>query len=81
MKRKLLALEPGGSPDRPLDVLTSSVIEPKAKSTRCPSCDEPFELEAHEAHTDEHGRLREVALACRFCGERRSMWFRIAAPS
>jgi hypothetical protein len=81
MKRKLLTLEPGGSPERPLDVPTAAVIEPRARSARCPSCDEPFEVAAHEAHTDEHGRLREVALACRFCGERRSIWFRIDAPS
>ena len=80
-KRKLLALEPGGSPEHPLDVATAAVIEPKAKSTRCPRCDEPLEVEAHEAHTGERGRLREVALACRFCGERRALWFRISAPS
>jgi hypothetical protein len=80
-ERKLFALEPGGSPERPLDIPSAAVIEPKARSARCPRCDEPFELAAHEAHTDEHGRLREVRLACRSCGERRSLWFRISAPS
>jgi hypothetical protein len=80
-ERELFALEPGGSSEHPLDVPTAAVIEPKARSARCPRCDEPFDLEAHEAHTDAHGRLREVRLACRSCEERRSLWFRINAPS
>lgn len=80
-KRKLLDLEPGGTEAHPLEVSTASVIEPKARSVRCPRCDEPFQLESHVAHGDERGRLREVRLECRLCGERRSMWFRISAPS
>jgi hypothetical protein len=80
-KRKLLELEPGGSRERPLEVTSAAIIEPKAKSTRCPRCDAAFDVEAHEARADVHGRLREVKLACRACGERRSLWFRISAPS
>ena len=80
-RTKLLELEPGGTTARPIEVPTPAVIEPKARSVRCPRCDEPFELVDHQAHTDEHGRLREAKLECRFCGMRRSLWFRISAPS
>jgi hypothetical protein len=80
-KRKLLDLEPGGSEARPLEVATAAVIEPKAKSVLCPRCDEPFLLENHVAHGEDRGRLREALLECRLCGEHRSMWFRIIAPS
>jgi hypothetical protein len=47
----------------------------------CPRCDEPFMLENHVAHGEDRGRLREALLECRLCGEHRSMWFRIIAPS
>lgn len=80
-RHKLLDLEAGGSARRPVDVTTASLVEPNAKAVRCPRCDEPFELESHEAHSDERGRLREARLRCRVCGDRRSVWFRIVAPS
>jgi hypothetical protein len=80
-KSALLDLDWGGSAVRPLDVPTPAVIEPKARNIHCPRCDEPFELVGHEAHADEHGRLREAKLECRFCGIRRSFWFRISLPS
>lgn len=80
-KNALLDLEPGGRPNHPLEVATAAVIEPKAKSVVCPRCDEPFDIESHEAHTTEQGRLREVKLRCRTCSGTRSLWFRIGAPS
>jgi hypothetical protein len=80
-KSKLLDLEPGGTEAHPLDVTTAALIEPKAKSVECPRCNTPFALESHEAHADGHGRLRETKLVCRRCGGRRSLWFRIVAPS
>ncbi len=78
-RRKLLDLEAGGSPGRPIEVGTPSVIEPMATSVHCPSCDEPFEVESHEAHVDGHTRLREARVHCRACGEHRSLWFRVNA--
>jgi len=80
-RSKLYDLEPGGAETRPIDVSTPALVEPKARAIVCPRCDEPFDVETHEAHTDEHGRLREAKLRCRTCGERRSAWFRIVAPS
>jgi hypothetical protein len=76
-RRKLLDLEPGGTPAHPVEVGTPSVIEPMATSMHCPACDEPFDLESHEAHTHGQLRLREARVRCRACGERRSLWFRV----
>jgi hypothetical protein len=80
-RAKLMDLEPGGAPERPIDVTTAALVEPKARSISCPRCNEPFSVEAHEAHSDDHRRLREVALRCRICGMTRSSWFRIVPPS
>jgi hypothetical protein len=80
-RAKLLDLLPGGTREAPLDVASAALVEPKARSVQCPRCDEPFTLEAHEAHTGNQGRLREARLRCRICGDRRSMWFRIVAAS
>jgi hypothetical protein len=80
-RSKLLELEPGGSEANPLTVSTAAVIEPKARSVRCPRCDEAFDVESHDAEVGEHGRLRRVQLRCRQCGTTRSLWFRVTAPS
>lgn len=76
-RMKLMDLEPGGTPERPMDVSTAALVEPKARSIPCPRCEEPFGVESHEAHAGGHGRLREVALECRNCGTTRKAWFRI----
>lgn len=78
---RLLDLEPGGTPARPLEVATAAVIEPKAKSTVCPRCGASFRVLSHEVRNDAHGRLREIGVECASCGFRRSLWFRIAEPS
>jgi hypothetical protein len=80
-RMKLMDLEPGGSPERPIDVGTAALIEPKARSMPCPRCEEPFDVASHEAHADDRGRLREVALDCRTCGTKRSAWFRIVGAN
>src|SRR5690349_19497384 len=80
-KAKMLDLLPGGTRELPLDVSSAALVEPKARSVRCPRCDEPFTLEAHEAHSGDGGRLREARLLCRICGDGRSMWFRVVGPS
>jgi hypothetical protein len=80
-RRKLLDLEAGGSKAHPLEVSTSAVIEPKALGVPCPRCGGAFGLVAHEAHLGPQARLREVKVACRHCGERRTFWFRIHSPS
>jgi len=80
-RARLLDLEPGGSRERPIDVSTPALVEPRARTVHCPRCDEPFTIEAHEARVDAHSRLREAKLRCRSCGTARSLWFRVVAPS
>lgn len=78
---QLFELEPGATRARPVEVSFAAVIEPRAESTRCPRCSGRFEVEEHEAHSSAHSRVRELKVRCRFCGDRRSLWFRINAPS
>jgi len=78
-RRQLLDLAPGGSRARPLEVASAAVIEPKAEATRCPRCGDHFVVEEHEAPFGQG--VRRLDVLCRFCGERRSLWFRINAPS
>jgi hypothetical protein len=71
---RLAALEPGGAPDRPLVVVSASVIEPIAASTPCAACGGSVRVEEHVV---EHG-LRVTHVRCAQCGVRRSQYFRIA---
>lgn len=80
-RQQLFELEPGAARARPVEVSSASVIEPKAESTLCPRCGGHFEVEEHEAHSATHSRVRELKVRCRFCGDRRSLWFRINALS
>jgi len=79
-RQQLLELEPGGSRERPLEVSSAAVIEPRAENTLCPRCNARFGVEEHEAHLG-RPRVREVKVHCRFCDERRSLWFRVREPS
>jgi len=74
---KLLRLEPGGSPTRPLEVSSASLVEPKVALVRCPECDAPLTVKEHAAVVHAGVRLREVSAACRVCGATRTLWFRI----
>lgn len=77
---KLAALEPGGAPDRPIDVESASTIEVHASSTPCASCGEHgVRVEEHTAETIGERRLRVVRVLCPRCGVRRDVFYRIAA--
>lgn len=78
-RQQLLELSPGGTRARPLDVASAAVIEPKAEGTLCPRCSDHFVVEGHEAPFGQG--VREVKVHCRFCDERRSLWFRVNALS
>lgn len=84
-KLKLAALSAGGSPDRPLEVTSASVIEPQAASTACVLCDAPsMRVDEHVVETiDGARRLRVVRVRCPRCGHRRALYFHIgtALPS
>ena len=77
-REKLFAREPGGSPEHPLEVEGSAVIEARARAVPCPLCEGELAVLEHAAVTVDARRLRDVRLQCRRCGTKRSLWFRIA---
>jgi hypothetical protein len=76
-KQKLAALEPGGSPERPIEVASSSVIPVRARSLRCPLCDGSLRLDEESAQS---AILRAAHMTCASCGVRREIWF-VIRPS
>lgn len=66
---------PGGSEQRPLEVASSAVIEPRAKSTPCPLCAGELDVLEHEAVRG----LRPVRVKCRQCHATRTIWFRLVS--
>jgi hypothetical protein len=77
-RERLFSLEVGGSPERPLSVVSAAVVEAHAESVPCPRCAGRHEVLEHVALTVAGSRLREARLRCRQCGTTRSLWFRIA---
>jgi DNA-directed RNA polymerase subunit RPC12/RpoP len=81
-REKLFLLDTGGSPERPIEVASASVVESHARGIRCPRCGEnELEVLEHLAKVVEGIRLREARMQCRRCGSRRSIWFRLMGPS
>jgi hypothetical protein len=76
-RERLHGLEAGGSSRRPIDVVSSTLVETHALATPCPRCDGIHDVLEHAAVTIEGVRLREARLRCRQCGSRRSLWFRL----
>ena len=74
---RLARLEPGGAPDRPLDVEAPSQVEPIAEATVCPLCDGPLKLQEHAAETHDGARLRVAHMRCTSCGVARALYFRL----
>jgi uncharacterized protein with PIN domain len=79
-KERLAVLEAGGSPERPLEVPTSSVIEIRAQATRCVQCDGELALQEHAVAMHGGEPLRVTHMICRRCHVKRSFWWRIAVP-
>jgi predicted RNA-binding Zn-ribbon protein involved in translation (DUF1610 family) len=83
-RRKLIALEPGGSPARPIVVDSAAVVEPRAESFACPECGSSMRAEEHRALSPSeqtgYESLREVGLCCRRCGSSLRLFFRIVEP-
>jgi hypothetical protein len=72
-------MEPGGAPERPIEVESASQIEPHALGMCCLRCEGPNRLLEHAAVTVNEQGLRSVVIQCARCGARRAIWFRIAA--
>ena len=80
-REKLRHLEPGGTPERPLEVSSASVVEARAETERCFRCDLPMRTEEHATRETATGLLRAVRLRCLRCGAPREVFLRIAVPS
>lgn len=78
---RLAALEEGGSPQRPIAIDSTAVVEIRAVARPCPLCGEPLKLDAHTAEVIDGIRLRVAAVACTLCGTRRAVYFRLAEPA
>jgi hypothetical protein len=76
-RTKLALLEPGGAPERPLEVSSASVVERRAEAEPCLRCNQPLRALEHTTHESAHGLLRKVTLQCRDCGARRELYLRI----
>lgn len=73
-RERLAALEPGGSPERPIEVPSPSVIELRARGTPCPQCAGELAVDDHQTEAG----LRVVSVTCRRCHVSRRLWFRLA---
>jgi predicted Zn finger-like uncharacterized protein len=78
-RERLFHLEAGGTPQRPIEIQSPSVVENKAAALTCPTCEVSFRVEAHHARSAGGLRLREAEVSCPRCGKRRSLWFRLVA--
>ena len=77
-RRRLAALEPGGSSERPIAVASAAVIEVQALSQPCLACDESRQrLVEHRAEEIEGARLRVVDVRCAVCSASRRFFFEI----
>jgi len=81
LREKLLRLSPGGSAERPLDIVSPALVEPHVRGVECPRCRAQVLLEEHAAVTVSGARLREARVRCSACGSRRSLWFRVVPAS
>jgi hypothetical protein len=72
---------PGGAPDRPIDVLSSSVVEGSAQSMQCPLCGAGLRVNEHAAETIGGERLRVAYVTCIGCQASRALYFRIKVLS
>jgi hypothetical protein len=66
-----------GTPDRPIVVTSSAVIEPRAMSLPCPRCAGEYRILEHTR--PRHG-IRRVDAQCRHCSAPRTLWFRLIDP-
>lgn len=73
-RERLAAMERGGSPARPIDVPSASVVETRARALPCAQCEGEYQVKDHQSEAG----LRVVSVTCRRCHVSRRLWFRIA---
>lgn len=79
-REKLFLLEPGGSPERPIRVAASPIVDIRAASIPCPLCQGALRLDEHAADVIDGRSVRIARLTCRGCGTPRTIYFELAPP-
>jgi hypothetical protein len=79
LARRVHELGPGGSPDRPVELVSPSQVDVDAVARPCPICAGTLQLDAHEVAEHRGLRLRLARSHCRACGARWSRYYRIGA--
>ena len=75
-REKLAALSPGGARERPIEVDSASVVEPRIRSLACPQCEGTYRVHDHRSPAS---GIREVDVRCDRCGTPRTLWFRLVS--
>ncbi len=70
---RLAETEPGGARERPIVVMSASLVEPKARSMPCAVCGSGVRLTDHTALAS----LRLAHVTCPTCGYARVVYFEI----
>lgn len=73
-RERLATLVPGGAAAHPIEVGSAAVIEVRIGSMPCPQCEGEYRVDDHRF---EGAGSRAVDVACRLCGTKRTLWFRI----
>lgn len=74
---RLFKLEPGGSPDRPIELAAASQVEIEAEARPCPRCRGRLKVLEHAARTVGGDRLRVAQVSCGLCRFHGAMYFRL----
>jgi hypothetical protein len=75
-RERLAALEPGGSPEHPIELVSAAVVEIRARALSCPQCEGTYRIHDHRAPSS---GLRAVDVSCRLCGTPRTLYFRLTS--
>jgi len=75
-REQLALLSVGGSPERPIHVISASVVEIRARALPCVQCAGEYRVNDHRAPTS---GLRQVSVTCTRCCVSRDLWFRLVS--
>ena len=69
----------GGSEDRPIEIVSASLVDVLAVADPCPLCGGELRLESHDAETLGEKRLRVARVVCKMCRSPWERFYRIVA--
>ncbi len=76
-RERLARLEVGGAPERPIEVVSASLVEPRARGAPCALCGGNVRVDDHTAKTVNGAPLRLAHIVCPMCGYARILYFAI----